>query len=106
MAAARWRLPICQASSARWTALLGTDVVERFLGRDDLDVTAILQHQPVAIVQGHRFGQVDQHSIATGRFDGAAAQMPLVMGQHRMVVGRDRSCLAGGRAPRRHAGIW
>ena len=37
----------------------------------------------VAIAKRHRLGQVDQHLAAVGKLDGAPAQVPLVMRQHR-----------------------
>ena len=92
-AAARWRLPICQASSARCTGIAGADVVDLFRGRDDLGMPAIVQHQPVAVFQRRRLGQIDQNLVAIGKLDDPAAQMPLVMRENgtyrRADVGRD-----------------
>lgn len=64
MAAARWRLPICQARLGQMNMAQGADVVERLLRGDDLDMAAILKHQPVAIAQSNRLGQVDQYLVA------------------------------------------
>ena len=60
-----------------------THIVELFLGGDDLDLPAVVQHQHVAMVEHDRLGQIDQHPAAVGEFDDLAAQVPLVMGKHR-----------------------
>ena len=63
-------------------AIASADVVDLFRRCDNLDLAAAFQHQPVAVVQCHGFGQVDQHLAAVGKLDGASAQMALVMGQN------------------------
>ena len=72
------------------------DVVEFFLGRDDLDMPAVFEHQPVAMAEHDGLGKVDEHLAAVDEFDGAAAQMAFVMGQH----GRRRGVFDGVRIMR------
>ena len=42
----------------------GANVIDLFMRGDDLDMAAVLQHQPVAVVQGDRLRQIDQHLLA------------------------------------------
>lgn len=63
-------------------SVTGADVVELLRRRADLDLASVFKHEPVAIGQCDRLGQVDENLAAIGKFDGAAAQMPLVMRQH------------------------
>ena len=81
-------------------AVACADVVELFRRRGDLDLAAILQHQPVAVVERDRLQEVDQHLAPLygpfGQFDGAAAQMPLVMRQDRL-AGNSAGCIASRR---------
>lgn len=79
----------CQVSVADMPGKLGqmnriarSDVIEFFWRRPNLDLAPVLQHQKVAIGEGRRFQQVDQHLAAVDEFDGAASQVPLVMRQN------------------------
>lgn len=79
----------CQVPVADMPGKLGqmnrvarSDVIEFFGGCPDLDLAAVLQHQKVAVGEGRRFQQVDQHLAAVDEFYGASAQMPLVMRQN------------------------
>ena len=42
----------------------GADVVELLLGRHDLDRASVVEHQPVAVRQRDRLGQIDQELVA------------------------------------------
>ena len=104
IAAERWRLPICQPSSIRCDRILPENLVERLLGRRDDDLAAILDHQPVVGLEYDRLGQVHQHLAAVDEFDGAPAQVPLVMRQHRppgrlRSICRDLGCPPDGDRP-------
>ncbi len=50
----------------------------------DLDLAAVFQNQPVAVLQHHRLGKIGQHLFARVERDRLAAQVPLVAFQHRM----------------------
>ena len=81
IAAARWRLPICQARSARCTAIAAADFQQFLVGGDDLGVASVLEHQHVAIFEDQRLGKVDEDAVAMHQRDDLAAQMALVMRQ-------------------------
>ncbi len=66
------------------------DAVEFFRRSADLDLAAVLQHEPVAVGECHGFEQIDQHLAAVHQFYGAATQMPLVMRQNRPAGDRAR----------------
>jgi hypothetical protein len=61
---------------------LGADLQKRFLGRDHLGVTAVVEDQPVAMGEGDRIRQIDEYLIAVLKGEHLAAQMTLVMGEH------------------------
>ncbi|GAA2882748.1 hypothetical protein GCM10010837_40420 [Aminobacter niigataensis] len=61
---------------------MGADFIELFLCGNDLGVAAVVEHQHVAGFEHDGLGQVDQHAVAMDEFDGAAADMAFVMGEH------------------------
>ena len=63
-------------------AIAGTDLKQILLAGNDLDLAAVVQHQPVAAMQHHRLQKVNQKLVAVLQFQHAPAQMPLVVLQH------------------------
>jgi hypothetical protein len=75
----------------------GADFEQSLRRCQDQDESTLLQNQAVAGRQRNRFGQVDKHTLTTGKGQGATAQMPLVMRQRHLfewhrVAGGIRLC--------------
>ena len=91
----------CQMAAADVPGKLGemrrvarANVVKLLRRRADHDQATVLQHQPVAVAERNGLRQVDQNLAAIGQFDGAAAQMPLVMREDSLA--NDLACRAAG----------
>jgi hypothetical protein len=71
-----------------------------FLGRDDLGVASIVEHQHVAVFQDQRLGKVDEDAVAVDQRNHLAAEMALVLRQHGDV---ERNLPVGGKLRGAHA---
>ena len=91
----RWRLPRCQAIRVR-AAASAARISTSGLGRgDDFDDAAVLQFEPVAGAQHHRFGQIEQEAEAAHAGHGDAAPVALVVIEHHRVDGLARPGAGG-----------
>ena len=57
------------------------DIVEFLVRGENLGLSTVVEHEPVAIAERDGFGQVDKHAIAAVEPDDAATQMTFVMGE-------------------------
>ena len=105
IAAARWRLPICQARLGEMNRIAAANFQQLLFRGDDLGVAPILQHQHVAVFERDRLGKVDENAVAMGERDDLAPEMALILRQHGNV---ERNLRAAGRrrSPRREYVSW
>ncbi len=86
----------------------GADFGERFGRGDDFDDAAVLQLQPVAGAQHHRFGQIEQEAEPAHAGHGDAAAVALVIIEHHRVGGLARPGAGGndGMSVQHGASAW
>ena len=87
----RWRLPRCQATRARASAVGGPDLRQRLGRGDDFDNAPVLEAQTVAAAQHRGFREVEQEGKAADAGHGHAPAIALVEIEHHRVGGRARS---------------
>ena len=62
--------------------IAATDLEQVLVGRDDLGMASVLEHEHVAIFEHQRLRQIDQDPVAVDERDHLAPEMALILGQN------------------------